>query len=125
MTRADVRVTVTCDAVWGMGCLTWTRHPSRGWDVYWRTEQLAWQGQVEGGCLDQGNPRSKALRGWEHSLGDELKATYPDLGWGRGRQQSKGLAGRAELLGLWSSLMGSSLSCGQCPFIKDNLVLEP
>lgn len=96
----------------GMGCL-----------LEDRAAGLA--GQVEGGCLDQGNPRSKALRGWEHSLGEELKATYPDLGWGRGRQQSKGLAGRAELLGLWSSLMGSSLSCGQCPFIKDNLFLEP
>ena len=125
MTRADVRVTETCDAVWGVGRLIGTRCPSLGWDVYWRTEQLAWQGQVEGGCLDQGNPRSKALRGWEHSLGEELKAAYPDLGWGRGRQQSKGLAGGAALPGLSSSLTGGSLPCGQCPFMKISCVLQP
>ena len=89
-------------------------------------EQSRWPGTAGGRRVsrpggDQGDPRSKALRGWEHSLGEELKATYPDLGWGRGRQQSKGLAGGAELPGLWSRLTGSSLSCGKCPFIKANL----
>lgn len=46
---------------------------------------------MEGGCLDQGDPRSKALRGWEHSLGEELKATYPDLVGGEGKATEQGL----------------------------------
>lgn len=71
---------------------------------------------MEGGCLDQGNPQEQSREGVEHSLGEELKAAYPDLGReGKATEQGLGQGGAA-LPGLSGrALTGGSRPVGNAP----------